>query len=158
MSFINVTVTACGCNTFLYPYLLSPSILVLHSSSPIVWSPHSYIPLCGWSLLTSCSAAGGVTEGCLYQTLLLTVIMKHECDGGSKREAKQTKVLSPLFHVTGLQHRVVNTFLYWPYYRVTEPKMASNPACTPLIYRGLFQAVHHISKNRTWCFWHVSST
>ena len=65
-------------------------ILVLHLSPPIVRSPHSYIPLCGQSLLTSCGAAGGVTEGCLYRMLLLTVTMKHECIGGRKREAKQT--------------------------------------------------------------------
>ena len=38
----------------------------------IVWSPHSYIPTHGQSLLVSCGAAGGVTEGCSYQVLLLT--------------------------------------------------------------------------------------
>ena len=38
----------------------------------IVRSLHSYIHACGWSLIFSCSAADGVTEGCILRVLHLT--------------------------------------------------------------------------------------
>ena len=40
---------------------------------PIVWSPHPYIPTCGWNLWFSCRAAEGVTEECILRVLLLTL-------------------------------------------------------------------------------------
>ena len=40
-----------------------------------MWSLHSYIPSCGWSLHFSYGAAEGVTEGCTLQVLLLTLLI-----------------------------------------------------------------------------------
>ena len=48
-------VTAWSGNTFLSPY----SHLLYISPFSIVQSPHSYIPIHGWSLLVSCGAAEG---------------------------------------------------------------------------------------------------
>ena len=70
--------------------ILSPTVLLslslfsfslslsLSLSLTIVQSPHSYIPICGQNLPTSCGAAKGVTEGCLYQMLLLTSLGQME--------------------------------------------------------------------------------
>ena len=55
----------------------SPLTLYLCYSVPLfsltMHSLHCYIPSYGWSLHISCSAAEGVTEGCISQVLLLTL-------------------------------------------------------------------------------------
>ena len=54
----------------------APLTLYLSCSTPLLsltmQSPHCYIPSCRWSLCINCSAAEGVTEGCILQVLLLT--------------------------------------------------------------------------------------
>ena len=51
---------------------------ILSPSHTIVWSPHSYISSCWWSLHFSCGAAEGVTEGCTLRVLLLTLQSKEK--------------------------------------------------------------------------------
>ena len=69
-------VTACSSNTFLSEYSLESLCPFLS----IVQSLHSYIPSCGWNLRFSCSAAEGVTEGCILRVLLLTLSLDQTVD------------------------------------------------------------------------------
>ena len=75
----------------------SPLTLYLSYSTPIfsltMWSPHCYIPSCGQSLRIICSAAEGITEGCILRVLLLTLCLLYYCNI-SERSTKNENDLS----------------------------------------------------------------
>ena len=115
---------------------------ILSPSSPIVWSLHSYIPSCGWSLRFSCSAAEGVTEGCTLRVLLLTLKSSEYicplCNSfdhvplSEKSLVVKTPLQISIVRHNLAMHRLVTPFIIrQPIHRPCLLERVYKPMCTP---------------------------
>ena len=68
--------------------------------------------------------------------MTVTVTMKRECNGVSKREVKHIRKLQVLFSRRLVTAQSCEHFPPLPYYWETESNLLSNAGCALLIYRG----------------------